>query len=129
MHTHIKLSNVSMYFQVSGGGLMEYPTPSMATVPPQDNVIMGVYTCSLCTYKTGSKVELNNHVRQHTGGWPYLCSQCDYRTQRSNDLKRHMLTRHQGGVLRPYRCSYCSYRTTHAVHLRHHLVTKHPTQT
>lgn len=105
------------------------PAPIMATALPQDDVILAAYTCSLCTFRTGSKIEFNNHVRQHTGGWPYICSQCHYRTRRSNDLKRHVLTRHQGGVLRPYRCSLCSYRTTHGIHLRHHMDSKHPTIT
>lgn len=80
----------------------------------------------MCGFKSGNKIELNNHVRVHTGGWPYVCALCDYKTRRSNDLKRHELTRHQGGVLRPFRCDLCQYRTTHAVLLRRHRAAKHP---
>ncbi|XP_071523315.1 uncharacterized protein [Panulirus ornatus] len=119
---------------VSGGGLTGQPvmttsTPTMGTNRSQECAILGIYTCSICGYETGSKIELNNHVRQHTGGWPYVCCHCAYKTRRSNDLKRHVLTRHEGGVLRPYRCSYCCYRTTHAILLRNHMAAKHPSHT
>ncbi|XP_063596505.1 protein tramtrack, beta isoform-like isoform X5 [Penaeus indicus] len=94
--------------------------------PDEEPPILGIYTCHMCGFKSGNKIELNNHVRVHTGGWPYVCALCDYKTRRSNDLKRHELTRHQGGVLRPFRCDLCQYRTTHAVLLRRHRAAKHP---
>ncbi|XP_042207657.1 protein tramtrack, beta isoform-like isoform X4 [Homarus americanus] len=121
---------------VSGSGVRFQPTmttPTMTTPTPMrtgitlpnDCAIRGIYTCSICGYTSGNKIDLNNHVRQHTGGWPFVCHHCEYKTKRSNDLKRHVLTRHEGGVLRPYRCAFCYYRTTDRTHLQHHLSTRH----
>ncbi|XP_042888142.1 protein tramtrack, beta isoform-like isoform X7 [Penaeus japonicus] len=113
---------------VGGGGLL---VPASAPCPPpahpsEEPIILGIYICKMCGYNAKSKVDLNNHVRQHTGGWPYVCAFCDYKTRRSNDLKRHELTQHQGGRLRPFVCDLCFYRTTKAALLRKHHDARHP---
>lgn len=84
-----------------------------------------IYNCSFCNYRTTIKEEISSHTQQHKDEWLHACSQCDYKTRRSNDLKRHIITRHEGTVLRPYRCSWCPYRTTCSSYLQHHLNTKH----
>lgn len=123
-------SNCGVSFQMFTSQQTDHP---MATPQPQTLMVVnpsvgnpsGFYHCSLCNYRTGTKEELNNHMRQHTDGWLHACPHCDYKTRRSNDLKRHVISRHEGSILRPYRCSFCPYRTTCSSYLQQHLNTKH----
>ncbi|XP_042890862.1 zinc finger protein 26-like [Penaeus japonicus] len=51
-----------------------------------------VYNCTLCSYRTPSRSDIDKHIRTHTGEKPFSCPHCLYQTANKSNLKRHMRT-------------------------------------
>nr|XP_027222731.1 zinc finger protein 316-like [Penaeus vannamei] len=51
-----------------------------------------VHNCTLCSYRTPSRSDIDKHIRTHTGEKPFSCPHCLYQTANKSNLKRHMRT-------------------------------------
>ncbi|XP_037804231.1 zinc finger protein 865-like isoform X7 [Penaeus monodon] len=53
------------------------------------------YPCVFCHYRSRSRVDLDKHVRTHTGEKPYKCVFCVYMSADKSNLRRHLLGVHK----------------------------------
>lgn len=72
-------------------------------------------TCPYCGERV---VNLQPHIRTHTGDRPYKCPQCEYASSRTDTLKIH-LTTHTGA--KPFKCAKCPYAARQSAHLAKHM--------
>ena len=52
------------------------------------------YRCPFCPKISGTKHNMQNHIRTHTGEKPYTCSFCSYAGTQKVCLNRHLATHH-----------------------------------
>ncbi|XP_066265361.1 zinc finger protein 37-like [Branchiostoma lanceolatum] len=78
------------------------------------------FKCSECDYSASQKVHLDTHMTRHTGERSYMCEECGHRTAFRCNLVRHLRT-HSGE--KPYKCELCSYRAIRRTHLTNHMRT------
>ncbi|XP_078662828.1 uncharacterized protein LOC144906438 [Branchiostoma floridae x Branchiostoma belcheri] len=78
------------------------------------------FKCSECDYSASQKVHLDTHMTRHTGERSYMCEECGHRTAFRCNLVRHLRT-HTGE--KPYKCELCSYRAIRRTHLTNHMRT------
>lgn len=64
------------------------------------------YPCDHCEKKYKSKVNLQNHLRTHTGERPFPCAICERRFYNKTDLTRHLMCHSDD---RPFACSECGH--------------------
>ncbi|XP_068240462.1 broad-complex core protein isoforms 1/2/3/4/5-like isoform X1 [Palaemon carinicauda] len=53
------------------------------------------YPCHLCHYTCRSRVDLDKHIRTHTGEKPFRCHLCTYMSGDKSNLRRHMAGVHK----------------------------------
>ncbi|XP_061433592.1 zinc finger and SCAN domain-containing protein 22-like [Lethenteron reissneri] len=63
------------------------------------------YSCKVCTRAFSQKVNLQVHMRVHTGEKPYRCDLCDVRFMMKPNLIVHQRRVHTGE--KPYHCEEC----------------------
>ena len=93
------------------------PTGRTETVHQLHVLAKGRFACTLCTYHTNHKGQLNRHTRVHTGERLYKCDDCDYRARHRHNLTRHQLL-HSGE--KPFECDACPYIATKSSDLKRH---------
>ncbi|XP_016103352.1 gastrula zinc finger protein XlCGF7.1-like [Sinocyclocheilus grahami] len=77
------------------------------------------FICAQCGKSFTLKVNLNSHIRIHSGERNYSCLQCGSSFFKNADLKRHLQT-HSGE--KPFSCSHCSKSFTRKEsNIQHHL--------
>ncbi|XP_064635468.1 zinc finger protein 585A-like [Lineus longissimus] len=84
------------------------------------------FRCSSCPKRYARLVDLNVHLRIHTGEKPFECNQCSSAFTKKESLKIHCMRVHgsQSESLRPFKCRLCPKSYTRKcfldVHLRRH---------
>lgn len=77
------------------------------------------YCCSICTKSFTQKVHLEVHMRTHSSEKPYSCTVCSKTFSQNIHLRVHFRT-HTGE--RPYRCSVCKQTFTQKVYCQRHML-------
>lgn len=80
------------------------------------------FHCHLCDKKFNRRVNLNVHLRRHNGEKRHWCSFCGKGFLDYNHLKRHKYI-HTGE--KPHSCPHCPKGFTQSAHLKKHLKTVH----
>lgn len=80
------------------------------------------FHCHLCDKKFNRRVNLNVHLRRHNGEKRHWCSFCGKGFLEYNHLKRHKYI-HTGE--KPHSCPHCPKSFTQSAHLKKHLKTVH----
>lgn len=83
------------------------------------------FHCNLCERKFTRRVELNVHLRWHNGEKRHWCQYCGKGFLDFNNLKRHKYT-HTGE--KPYPCPHCPKHFTQSGHLKKHVKNVHKIQ-
>lgn len=80
------------------------------------------FHCNLCERKFIRRVDLNVHLRWHNGEKRYWCPYCDKGFLDLNNLKRHKFI-HTGE--KPHPCPHCPKHFTQSAHLKKHVKNVH----
>lgn len=80
------------------------------------------FHCHLCDKKFNRRVNLNVHLRRHNGEKRHWCSFCGKGFLDYNHLKRHKYI-HTGE--KPHSCPHCPKSFTQSAHLKKHVKTVH----
>ena len=82
----------------------------------------GEFKCHLCEYSSYQKIQLQRHLRCHTGYRPFACDQCEFRCIQKSTLKKHKLTHINREKSFP--CEQCSRSYYSKDSRTHHVKTK-----
>jgi uncharacterized Zn-finger protein len=52
------------------------------------------YRCPFCPKISGTKHNMQNHIRTHTGEKPFICTFCPYACSTKGNLKTHVANKH-----------------------------------
>ncbi|RXN00969.1 Zinc finger protein 827 [Acipenser ruthenus] len=80
------------------------------------------YKCRICQAVKSNQLELEMHVRVHTGERPFHCDQCSYSCKRKDNLNLHKKLKH--APRQTFSCAECAFTTTHPFVFSRH-VKKH----
>lgn len=53
------------------------------------------FSCSICSFSTNTKANLNVHTRRHTGVQPYECKHCSMKFRTASSAAKHMRNIHE----------------------------------
>jgi len=76
--------------------------------------------CPYCGKLFKTNVELQGHVRIHTGAKPYSCRHCSERFTYRSQLKTHLLKSHNEGTW--LTCLICQKKFSHSGNFKTHLL-------
>uniref|UniRef100_A0A3B3DE07 RE1-silencing transcription factor n=1 Tax=Oryzias melastigma TaxID=30732 RepID=A0A3B3DE07_ORYME len=123
----VMLANVAA--ECCGGGdgsvadekeMVELKTVGCSYSDSEDESVIRVFKCTLCTYTTVSQYHWRKHLRNHFPSKLHTCSQCSYFSDRKSNYIQHIRT-HTG--VRPFQCAYCDYSSSQKTHLTRHMRT------
>ncbi len=76
------------------------------------------FKCTICSYSCKTRLNLEKHIRRHTGEKPFACRVCGFAAADSSHIYSHMRKKHPS--VRPFNCSVCDKAFGTAKRLRHH---------
>ncbi|XP_064092825.1 zinc finger and BTB domain-containing protein 7A-like isoform X35 [Macrobrachium nipponense] len=86
------------------------------------SVATKIHQCPYCSYSTGHRFHLRDHIYIHTGYKPYHCSYCPMKFTTKTHLKTHV-RKHTGE--RPFLCQYCPFAASQNIIVKRHILSRH----
>ncbi|XP_071964917.1 uncharacterized protein [Antedon mediterranea] len=77
------------------------------------------YTCDLCPYATGSKMNFVMHVRSHANPQQFVCSICHRSYKNKSSLNKHKQSHRNN----PFFCSKCNNKFVYKSNMKTHMKT------
>ncbi|KAI1691278.1 zinc-finger double domain-containing protein [Ditylenchus destructor] len=90
--------------------------PELNSVASQSSCSKMSYKCNHCSYASGNRSHVAQHMKTHTGDKPFKCSLCPYTASFTSNLRKHMRNHTDD---KTHKCDKCSYTS----HLRSRIET------